>query len=91
MKISDIVLGEEYKDKITGFQGIVTSKHSYINGCHQVGLSAKCGKGEQPKVYSFDVERIKRVGKGKAAEFTPDKLSEPGGPGNHAAARSPQR
>lgn len=91
MKIEDIVFGEEYKDKITGFKGFVTSKHSYINGCHQVGLSSKVKGDEEPKVLSFDIERIKRTGKGVAADFTPDKLTEPGGPGDHSAARSPQR
>lgn len=92
LKITDIVLGEEYQDTITGFKGFATSTHSYINGCHQVGLSAK-GKtaGDEPKVYSFDVERIKRVGKGVAADFKPEDLSSPGGPGDHSAARSPSR
>lgn len=28
-----ITLGSRVRDKITGFQGIVTSRHEYLNGC----------------------------------------------------------
>lgn len=89
LKIEDINLGEEFKDIITGFEGIATSTHYYINGCHQVGLSRQ--RGDEPKVMSFDVERIERIGEGVAADFRPEDLSEPGGPGDHAAARGPSR
>lgn len=90
LKIEDVVLGEQFRDQITGFKGIATSKHSYINGCHQVGLSRQlASEGDDPKVLSFDVERLERIGDGVAADFRPESLSSPGGPGDHLAAAGP--
>jgi len=31
-------LGCELRDKLTGFQGIATSRHEYLTGCTQYGL-----------------------------------------------------
>jgi hypothetical protein len=90
LKIEDLVLGEEFQDTITSFKGFATSKHSYINGCHQIGLTRKIGKpGEDIKVLSFDIERLKRIGKGVSEDFKPADLSSPGGPGDHLAAAGP--
>lgn len=90
--LDDIVFGDEYKDSVTGFKGFVTSKHAYINGCNQVGLSPRVGKDNESKdALSFDVERIKRVGKGVSEDFKPETIEESGGPGDHRSARGPAR
>lgn len=78
--IESIKYGEEYKDIITGFKGFVTSKHMYVTGCHQVGLAQKVNKEGIPgKHYSFDITRLKRVGKGVRDKLAPA-VPERGGP-----------
>ena len=55
-----IELGDEVKDKITGFVGITVGKIEYINGCIQFGLKAKVKKnGELPKDnYWVDIKEL---------------------------------
>lgn len=52
-------LGKLAKDKITGFEGVITSKHNYITGCAQYGLQPKIDKdGKIPDKQYFDEGRI---------------------------------
>ncbi len=54
-----IKLGQKVRDKITGFEGIATSKAEYLNGCIQfcvrprIDKEGKCQDGEY-----FDVEQL---------------------------------
>lgn len=58
-------LGSEVKDKITGFQGIVMGKASYLTGCDQYIIQPKCEKnGTYPDAAWFDEGRIEAVGAG---------------------------
>jgi hypothetical protein len=38
-------LGKKAKDKITGFEGIITPKHLYLTGCTQYGIQPIIDKG----------------------------------------------
>jgi hypothetical protein len=55
--------GALYRDKITGFKGIVTARVQYITGCDQalvvppVGKDGKMGEGQW-----IDESRLDRVG-----------------------------
>jgi len=66
-----IELGQKVKDMITGFEGIVTAKIEYLNGCLQFYVVPKAGKptaGEAqtfPKGKYLDFEQLKVIGKGK--------------------------
>jgi len=52
-------LGKLAKDKITGFEGVITSKHFYITGCAQYGLQPKIDKdGKVPDKNYFDESRV---------------------------------
>lgn len=42
---SGVVLGARVKDKITGFEGVVTGICHYITGCDQVLVQPKLKKG----------------------------------------------
>lgn len=37
-------LGHEAKDKVTGFQGILTGYCEYLTGCNQYHIQPKCEK-----------------------------------------------
>lgn len=52
-------LGDEVKDKVTGFKGVVTSKTFFLNGCIQVGISAPLTKdGKMGESWNIDESQI---------------------------------
>jgi len=60
-----IKLGQEGKDKITGFQGIISVKAEYLYGCNQYGLTPKVDEnGKIGDTQFFDEGRIEIVGNG---------------------------
>ena len=67
--MSKLKLGREAKDKITGFQGIITGKAIYLTGCNQYVLQPKCEKaGSYPEANWFDEGRLDVVGDGLTKE-----------------------
>jgi hypothetical protein len=60
-----IKMGQEGRDKITGFQGIITSHVEFLYGCDQYGLSPKVSEdGTIKSAEFFDEGRIEIVGRG---------------------------
>lgn len=61
----DICLGDTAKDTITGFQGVVTARTSWIDACDHLSLlPTTLDKDGQPqKSYSFDSTRLELVSK----------------------------
>jgi hypothetical protein len=58
-------MGKKAKDKITGFEGIITSKHIYLTGCNQYGIQPSVDKdGKVPEKNYFDEGRIEITGEG---------------------------
>jgi len=71
-------LGKQAKDKITGFEGIITGKALYLYGCTQYGLAAPMKDGKIANAEWFDEGRIEITGHGiSAIEVQGEK---PGGP-----------
>ncbi|OGQ60750.1 MAG: hypothetical protein A3J24_06495 [Deltaproteobacteria bacterium RIFCSPLOWO2_02_FULL_53_8] len=77
-----IKLGVKGKDKITGFEGIITGRASYIYGCDQYLLVPRMGNDNKlTDAHWFDEGRIEVVGVGiEASEVT---ASIPGGPNSY--------
>ncbi len=59
----DDKFGSVYRDKITGFEGVVTGKASYITGCDQYLLSPPVKDGSYQEGRYFDSGRIELVSK----------------------------
>ena len=60
-----IELGQEGKDKVTGFKGIITGRAQYLYGCDQYNLVPSVGKdGKIGDAQWFDEGRIQIIGKG---------------------------
>jgi hypothetical protein len=58
-------LGLKAKDKITGFEGILTARHQYITGCDQYTITPeRDDKGDLQNSYQFDEGRIETSGTG---------------------------
>jgi len=71
-------LGEEAKDKITDFKGIIVGRAEYMFGCTQYCLAAKASKDGVCNSLWLDEGRIKITGKGIKPESV--KVDKPGGP-----------
>ena len=63
-------LGEELKDRITGFQGIVIARSQYLTGCNRYSLQKqKLNKDGKPEDWqAFDEDMLIHVGPGINAE-----------------------
>lgn len=62
-----INLGDKVKEKITGFEGIVTAKTEWINGCVRLSVqSPKLKDGKPLEVQWFDEGDLELKSKKKA-------------------------
>lgn len=67
-----IQLGQRAKDKITGFSGVLTDRHSYLTGCDQYSITPPVNdEGEFCGLVSFDEGRIEILGPGPMQEAPP--------------------
>ena len=82
MQVKDIKLGQKVEDKVTRLKGIVTSHTKFLNGCHQLGVSAeKLDKdGDVKKVEYFDIEQLDVISDGIAKKMKKEDTSLSGGP-----------
>lgn len=58
-----INLGDKAKDTVSGFEGIVSSKHIYLNGCVRFALEG-ADKDGAPTGHVFDEQQIEVLEKG---------------------------
>jgi hypothetical protein len=57
--VSTVTLGQDAKDSITGFKGIVTGRYTFLNGCIRLEITSKTlkdGTPVDPEV--FDERRL---------------------------------
>jgi hypothetical protein len=83
----NIELGKKYRDRVTGFEGIATSRHEYLNGCVRISLTStalKDGKTIEPE--SFDIQQLEFVNGGISVA-----QRETGGPGHIPSGRHEPR
>lgn len=59
-----IELGQKAKDKITGFEGILTARIQYLTGCDQYCIAPPAVDGKIPDSCYFDEGRIGVLGRG---------------------------
>ena len=60
-----IQLGQEARDKITGFKGTLIGRSQYITGCDQYAITPKVNAaGETKDSQWFDEGRIEIIGRG---------------------------
>ena len=72
-------LGDEVKDEITKFNGIIVSRTQWINGCNTYGVQAKELKDNIPiEKQWFDEPQLKLVNRNKFEEINEER--PPGGP-----------
>lgn len=57
--LDDIVLGHYYRDAVSGWVGVATSRYEYLNGCVRVCLDAM--KDGKPEGQVFDWQQLQRL------------------------------
>lgn len=71
-------LGQEVKDQISGYSGLVTSVTDFFYGCRRYGVTTRDPGVEEEKIYRmFDEEQLELIGDGL---YTPPKKKVTGGP-----------
>ena len=74
-----INLGDEVKDKVSGFKGIATARHSYLDGCDRITIQPPIDKEKKHQdCHTFDEPQLTVVKKAKVKRQAT--LSNPGGP-----------
>lgn len=79
----DINLGDEVRDQITGFEGVVTGKVRYISGCDQLLVQPPVKDGDFKEAHWIDIDRCRVVNVGR---FKPSEVSSADRPGGDMAA-----
>jgi hypothetical protein len=77
-----VILGQEVKDKITGYKGIATSRTHYLAGCDRIEVQAPLKEdGTLPDICCFDEPQLEVIGRGILLEkvSTPKKTGGPHG------------
>ena len=65
----EINLGDQVKDKVSGFKGVAIAKTEYLNGCFRIGVQPKVDKdGKSCDAEWFDEPQLEIIGKKKVKE-----------------------
>lgn len=75
-----VELGDEVKDKVTGFKGIAVVKSIYLQGCDRFSVQPLVDKdGNIPECQHFDEPQLKVLKKAKVKPESVQKEYRPGG------------
>lgn len=75
-----VQLGDRVRDTITGFEGVVTMRATYLYGCVRCTVDGQ-GKDGQPQDFYFDEQRLEVIGKlDDAPPAAPEPRATSGGP-----------
>jgi hypothetical protein len=92
MNESSIVLGRQYRDRITGLTGIAVSESRFLWGCNRVAIQPQDIKDGRPIEQGyFDAHQLVETGPGIEAEVKAEAAvvtKNPGGVGDQVP-RSP--
>ena len=84
-----VELGRKYKDTITGFEGIATSRTSYLYGCARVVLQGmKLHEGKPIDPHAFDEYQLELVEEDTSQVGKKPEGAKNGGPGLIPSSRS---
>lgn len=79
-------LGDEVKDKVSGFQGIAVAKHEYLNGCARFSVQPPVAADQRlPDSATFDAPQLEVVTAG-AVQIGPQ---DTGGPEKYMPKERP--
>lgn len=65
---SDIVLGEKYREEVTGIEGTATGCFFYMHGCERVNIEVMNTTKGEIQEYVFDSPRLTHIETGEKVE-----------------------
>lgn len=75
-----VKLGDEVRDTVSGFVGVIVAEHKYLNGCTRMSVQPPVDKdGKLPNSSSFDHPQLELVKK----EVVEEGDHSTGGPEKH--------
>lgn len=81
MSKTRVKLGDEVRDRVTGFRGVVTSVTLFLNGCTRCGVQPPVGKdGKIPDNCGFDEPQLEILKVGKVASENSTLLEDAASP-----------
>lgn len=87
--MAEIKLGQEVRDKVTGFKGIAVGKTEYLQGCNRISVQPKVNKeGGLVECESFDEPDLEVIGNGILPKPEPKPKPPPCGPRKVASRMS---
>ena len=60
-------LGKRYRDKVTGFEGVAVSEHTYLQGCSRISLERLADTGDKIISLCFDEPNLEALVGGPVA------------------------
>ena len=73
------VLGQRYKDPVSGWEGTAIAVHTYVYGCRRVTVAGVNPEGK-PDEYTFDEPQLENSDAGFPLVVTQTPLTKTGGP-----------
>ena len=82
-----VELGDRVRDRISGFDGIVTGIHKWLNGCERATISGRCKDGGSPGELCADIVQLEVIEKGayvrgRTEPAQENDMPDPAGPRN---------
>lgn len=67
-------LGSKIRDKVSGVEGITTSRTEFLNGCIQYNIHPKADKdGKHVDIYNYDEQQLELIDDGIHKNVSPPK------------------
>ncbi len=67
---TDIVLGERYRDTVSGYEGVATAVYFFLHACERVLLEQWDANNAELKELAFDAPRLVHIDTNKQATTT---------------------
>lgn len=80
MDESRIDLGSRYRDAVTGYTGVATSRTEYLQGCFRIQLE-RLDENGKPEGFAFDEPNLEFVDVGVLGT----RITDTGGPHDHTS------
>jgi len=58
--VTEVILGQKYRDSVSGWVGVATARYEYMNGCVRIELSG-ADKDGKPDGYVVDIQQVEEV------------------------------
>ena len=80
-----VELGDEVKDKVSGFRGIAVAMHQYLQGCVRISVQPPTDKdGKMADTAAFDEPQIEVIKKNVIVTDVKTTEKMTGGPGKYS-------